>query len=323
MALLLTRRDVEGLLDLSSAIEVTLEAFKEQSAGAVSALSPRMLLTPNGALRIVSGALLDSQRMGVRAGPAMGYSDMSGGERMVALLYETEGGELLSVMSFPFGTLRTGATVGLATRFLARHDAHVVGMIGTGRNALSLLTAVCQLRPIEQVRVFSRNPERRTEFARRAQAALGKPVAAVGATAEATLGADIVCVATDSLTPVLNAEQLPAGVFVATMGRPSEIDPSVYLAANMIVVGSKKHEQEYFDSDRFPHRLLELVKAGQLEWTSVCEMGELAAGRAPQRASAEQTIVFKESQGGFGDVAFANYIYNEARKRGLGQEIDL
>jgi len=68
---------------------------------------------------------------------------------------------------------------------------------------------------------------------------------------------------------------------------------------------------------------LELVKAGQLEWTSVCEMGELAAGRAPQRASAEQTIVFKESQGGFGDVAFANYIYNEARKRGLGQEIDL
>jgi alanine dehydrogenase len=324
MSLLLTRQDVEGLLDLDGAMEATLQAFREQAAGKVNALAPRMLSTPRGALRIVSGALLDSQRMGVRVGPAAGYNDPAGEDtRMVALLYDSESGDLLSVMAYAFGTLRTGATVGLATRWFAREDARVLAMVGTGRNALSLIRAVCRVRPIEQVRVFSRNPDRRADFARRTEAALGKPVQAAGLTEEATLGADIVCVATDSLTPVLHAGQLSPGVFLTTMGRPSEIDPSVYLAAGAIVVGHRKHEQEYYDQGRYPHQLVELTRAGKLRWEDIHEMGDVAVGKAPKRTSAGQTIVFKESQGGFGDMAFADYVYAEARRRGLGQEVAL
>jgi ornithine cyclodeaminase len=322
MALLLTRRDVEGLLDMDGAIEATLHAFKSQAAGAVSALPPRMLTAPRGALRIVSGALLDSQRMGIRVGPAAGYNDPASEDtRMVAVLYDTESGDLLSVMSYSFGTLRTGATVGLATRFFAREDSRVLAQIGAGRNALSLIRAVCHVRPIEEIRVFRRDAGRLAAFVERASAALGRPVRAVGSTEEASLGADVVCVATDSREPVIRQDQLSPGVFLATMGRPSEIDPSIYLAADQVVVGHKQHEQEYWDQ-RYAHQIVELVKAGKLSWDSgIVEIADVAADKAPQRTSPGQTIVFKESQGGFGDIAFAAHVYAEARRRGLGQEV--
>src|SRR5579862_94016 len=168
MALLLTRSEVADLLDLDSAMAATEEAFREQSDDAVAALAPSMLPTRRGALRIVSGALLNSRRMGVRAGPAAGYLEHPSGERMQAFLYDSETGDLLCVMAYTFGTLRTGATVGVATRLLAREDAHVAAMLGTGRNAISLLRAVCHVRPIEHVRVYSRDTQHRTDFAERA-----------------------------------------------------------------------------------------------------------------------------------------------------------
>ncbi|HEX6512225.1 MAG TPA: ornithine cyclodeaminase family protein [Chloroflexota bacterium] len=320
----MSAEEVGPLLDLEGAIEVTAQALREQAADGVAALAASMLPTRKGMLRIVTGALLDSRRMGVRFGPAIGYTDRSGVEKMLAALYDSESGELLSVMGYPFGTLRTGAAVGLAARVLAREDARVAGMLGTGRNALGLLRAVCHVRPIEHVRAYSRDPAHREGFAKRAEAELGRPVEAVANTEAASREADVLCVATNSLEPVVRADQLSPGVLVATMGRPSEIDPSVYLAANRVVVGNKKQEENYFDAKSYPHQLLRLAQSGKLDWaTGVLEMCDIVAGRAPGRTSAEEIIVFKESQGGFGDVAFCNHVYEEARRRGLGREVTL
>jgi alanine dehydrogenase len=322
--LYLNRRDVEGLLDLDAAMDLTEQAFREQAAGAISAMAPRHLEGGGRAIRIVMGGLLQTRRFGLRAGPAVGFPPGASGRGTVALLWEAATGELLSIMAYTFGTLRTGASVGLATRLLAREDARMAAMLGTGNNALSLLQAVCHVRPIEQVRVYSRDADRRAQFAERAQASLGVPVEAVAATEAATKGADVVCVATSSLTPVVTAEQLSPGVLVATMGRPSEIDPSIYLGAGRVVVTNKQHEQEYLDLKSYPHQLLKLVQAGQIDWaTGVYEMSEIVAGRLPGRASAEETIVFKESAGGYGDVGFCNYVYDQGRRRGLGVDLEL
>src|SRR5262249_29642282 len=159
-------------------------------------------------------------------------------------LYDAESGDLLCIMGYPFATLRTGATVGVATDLLARPDACEVGMIGTGRNALSLLEAARQVRPVERIRVFSRNAERRAPFPEEPQSALGVPVDPAADAPAALRDAAIVYVATDSLTPALHADWLATGAFVASMGRPSELDPSVYLAAARVVVGHRKHEEE-------------------------------------------------------------------------------
>lgn len=324
MPLLLSRADVEGLLDLDSAMEATLQAFREQAADAIAALAPRHLEGRGHHIRIVFGGVLDSGYFGIRAGPAVGFPPGASGRSTVALLWDATSGDLLSIMAYPFGTLRTGASIGVATRLFARQDAHVAAMLGTGRNALSLLRAVCHVRPIEQVRVYSRDAQHRTEFASRAQAALGIPVEATDSTAAATIGADVACVATSSLTPVVSADQLSPGVFLATMGRPSEIDPSIYLAADRIFVTHKEHEQEYLDIKNYPHQLLRLAQAGSIDWASgVREVCEAVVGTVPARSADGETIVFKESAGGYGDVAFCAHVYREARSRGLGQEIDL
>ncbi|HEY7062294.1 MAG TPA: hypothetical protein VII06_12510 [Chloroflexota bacterium] len=322
MTLLLTQSDVAGLLDLPQAMEATRQALREQAAEAVVAVPPRHINVARGAFRIVSGALLESQRVGVRLGPALGFTDPAGGDRAVALLYDAASGDLLSVMAYPFGRLRTGATLGVATDLLARADARTVGMIGSGRNALSLLRAACAVRPIERIRVYSRTPDHRQAFAAQARQALGIPVEAVAEAPAATREAAIVYTATDSLTPVLEAAWLAPGAFIGSMGRPSEIDPSVYLAAARIVVGHRKHEEEYFDVGRYPHQLLKLIEAGRLAWSAIPELCELVGGRAARRTAPDELIIFKESQGGFGDVAFAAWAYERARERGVGREWD-
>lgn len=320
MTLLLSRADVEAILPLSEAIALTREALLEQAAGTAVAVPPRHVAVGNGgALRIVAGALLGADRMGVRVGPAAALAS----SRATALLYDATSGDLLSVMAYPFGTVRTGAAIGLATRVLAREDARQLAMIGTGRNALSLIEAVCAVRPIEAVRVYSRTPERRERLAREAAERTGRAARAAESSAEAVRGADVVCVATDSATPVIERAALADGAFVATMGRPSEMDPDVYRAADLIVVGHRRHEEQYFDVGQYRHRLLELVKSGELSWDGIHELSEIVAGQVPGRTSPSQTIVFKESQGGFGDIAFADYVYQEARRQGRGQEVQV
>ncbi|NIO12128.1 MAG: hypothetical protein GTO40_30540 [Deltaproteobacteria bacterium] len=316
MTLLLSRAEVESLLNLEQAMTLTMEALREQAAGGVVALPPKHVRVPNGALRIVGGALVQSQRMGVRVGTAEQFA--GGGN--TAVLFDSESGNLLSIMDFPFGTVRTGATIGVATKYLARAESRLVGMIGTGRNALSLLEAACRVRPIERIRVYSRSSERRATFAREVQRILSKSVESVGSIEAAARGADIVYVATDSLTPVLHADWVPPGAFVVCMGRPSEIDPSVYLSSDRIVVGHKGHEQGYQGIGRFPHTLVELVEKGQLEWESIHELCDVVVGRAPARTSAKEIITFRESGGGYGDLAFASWLYEQAREKGMGQE---
>jgi alanine dehydrogenase len=317
MALVLLRDEVEALLDLDQAMALAAEAMAEDAAGRVVAIPPRHDDVPGGVLRTVSGAMLGDRQLGVRLGLINGLSSPS-----VGLLYDLAAGDLLAVMAHPFGRLRTGAVMGVALRLLAREDARVVGLLGTGANALSLLQAACHVRPVERVSAYSRNPERRARFAATATAALGVPVEAVAAPAAATQDADVVYVATDSPEPVIHADDVAPGTLVASMGEHSELDPLVYLAADLVVVGTKAHEEHFFKVGAVRHQLLELVVGGQLAWNAVRELGEVIAGQAPGRTSAGQTIVFKESQGGFIDTAYASWVYAQARARGLGREWD-
>ena len=90
------------------------------------------------------------------------------------------------------------------------------------------------------------------------------------------------------------------------------------------MVGNKEQEGGYFDMKNYTHQLLKLVQEGKLDWAKgVTEMCDVVAGRAQGRTSKDQLIVFKESQGGFGDVAFANHVYEQAKQRGLGREVPL
>lgn len=316
MVLILSAAEVEPLLDMAKAVSLTEDVFAEFGRGRVSVHAPFHLNVDKGALRVVSGALMDTARMGVRLSPTRGPANGH-----LAVLYDTDGA-LLSVMAYPFGTLRTGATVAVSLKHMARENARRAGLIGTGTNALSLLRGAIAVRDIREFLVYSRDAERRRRFCEEASAALGLPVRPVDALREAMSGMDIVLTSTSNREPLFPFEWLDKGTHLSSMGPISELDRDVLMKADRLVVTSKDHEENYYIKTP-PFPLVELIAAGKMSWDDVVELGDVMTGRVPGRASADEVTVFHESQGGFGDVRFAVCVYEEARRRGLGQEISL
>jgi alanine dehydrogenase len=320
MPLLLSRDEIKSLLNLSKAIELTEAVFREQAEGAIVARAPYHIpVGDDRALRVVSGALLGSRRMGVRLGPSRG---LGGGEKMYALLFDTDSGELLSFMGFPFGTLRTAAHVALAAKHMARQDSRRLGLFGVGRNALGILDALCFVREIKEIFVSSRDVERRKRFCADAGRRLGIDVRPVDNAEEAVRGMDVVLTATNSLTPICPEAWVEAGTHISSMGKPTELSRGLHLRADRIVVGSQEQERNYNDrSAALP--LVELVAEGKLSWSRIPELGEVVTGGAAGRTSSDEINIFRESQGGYGDIIFAAWLYEEAKKRGFGKEMAL
>ncbi len=320
MPLLLNRDELKPLIDLKKAIELIEDSHRQQAQGLIVPHAPYHIpVGGNRGLRVVSGAVLGSNRVGVRLGPNSG---LGGGDKMYALLFDTESGELLSFMGFPFGTLRTAAVVAIAAKHMARQDAQSLGLFGVGRNALGILKALLTVRSIKEIFVSSRDVQRRLNFCVEAAQLLGIKVSPVEKPEQAVRGMDVVLTATNSLSPIFPEEWVEPGTHVSSMGKPTELSRGLHLKANRIVVGSQEQERNYGDrSAALP--LVELTAAGKLSWSRIPELGELVTGQVTGRADRDEINIFRESQGGYGDMALAAWLFEEALRRGLGKEMAL
>ncbi len=310
MAILLRRAEIDNLMDLRQAMAVLEKTYNGQAEGQVSAVPPLRLM--DRGIRLVAGALPAEDRVGLRL-------SVTGGGAL-ALLFEMSSGNLLAIMGYPFSSLRIGATVGLALERLARPGARSGALIGSGQNAIALVEAAVSLRPIEQIAVYSRNPDRRESFAQRATRSLGVSVQAVSSPQEALEKAEIVLVCTNSPEPALLGKWLRPGLSVFSAGRPNELDDEVYLRAGLIVVSSKVHESGYYDT-KLDQPLIRLAREGMVEWDRVAELGQLVAGKVSAPPVSDDIVVFRESQGGYSDVALAAWAYEQALEKGLGSNI--
>jgi alanine dehydrogenase len=312
MTLLLRRSEVADLLDLRQAMRVLQQTFREQADGRVKQVPPLRFM--NRGMRMVVGGLEAQNKNGLRV-------SVTGGES-VALLFEISSGDLLAVMGYPFSNLRISATVGLAVDRLSSPNANSVALIGSGRLAMPILEPAVAVRRLTRVFVYSRNPENRESFARRAIEKLKLPVAAADSPQAAIDQAEIVLVSTNSPVAALLGQWLRPGLSVFGVGRPNEFDDGVYLRSNLICVTSKTHELGYYDT-KLDQPLIRLVQQGRIFWDGVVEFGDLLVGKAPVPDVSYSLVVFRDSQGGYGDVALASWVYEEARKRGLGQQISM
>jgi ornithine cyclodeaminase/alanine dehydrogenase-like protein (mu-crystallin family) len=223
-------------------------------------------------------------------------------------------------MGYPFSNLRIGATVGLAIDRFADPKARTVAMIGSGRLATPVLEAAVGVRPIERILVYSRSSENREGFAKTASEKLKVPVLAVNSAQNAVAESDFVLVSTNSPAPAFLGAWLRPGLAIFGVGRPNEFDDDAYLRADLITVTSKTHELGYYDT-KLDQPLIRLSREGRIPWNSVVEFADIIAGKisAPDRSTS--VVIFRDSQGGYGDLALASWAYEEARRRGLGQEI--
>ncbi len=311
-ALYLNERDVMQVLTMPLALQAVETAFRELGEGRAQNQSRRRLRAGRGGLSIMAAA--------VPALGAMGYKAYGGGARMKVFLYSTESGQIIGVLDANrLGQMRTGAASGVATKYLAREDARVVGLVGAGFQARSQLEAIVAQRPIATVRVFSRTSERREAFAREMAAVLPLAVTPVTSVEEAVRGADIIVTATSAREPVLAGALLEPGQHVNAIGANSltrrELDEAAVARADVITVDSR--EQAAMECGD----LVFAIDRGLVQWEQVHELAAVVAGHHPGRRSASEITLF-ESQGlALEDVATAALVLAEARRQGLGQEL--
>lgn len=313
MALFLREDEIARLLRMEDVISAIEEAFRQHGLGkAVN--RPRQRATSGGTvLHVMSAAIPSMGVMGLKA-----YTSSRSGTRFLGMLYSTETGDLLAVMEADrLGQIRTGAATGVATKYLARPDVGTVGIIGTGWQARSQLTAVSKVRPVALVKCFSRDAQRRLAFAEEAIQELGAEVVAVDSAREAVEDAEIVITATTSRESVLQGEWLAPGMHINAIGSnwavKQEIDPEAVRRSHRIVVDDL--EQARLESGDLIHA----VDRGALDWELVSELGQLITGAAPGRSSPEEVTLF-ESQGiALEDVAAMKLAYARARAQGVGE----
>ena len=310
MTLLLRRSEVRPLLDLRRAMAVLEQTFREQANGKVKQVAPLRFM--NRGMRMVVGGLEAQDKNGLRV-------SVTGGDSM-ALLFEISSGKLISLMGYPFSNLRISATVGLAIDRFTDRQARTVAMIGSGRLAMTVLEPAVAVRPVERILVYSRSAEHRESFAQKTSERLKLPVGAVDSAEKAIGAADFVLVSTNAPAAAFLGKWLRRGLAVFGVGRPNEFDDETYLHANFICVTSKTHELDYYDT-KLDQPLIRLAQSGAIAWNSVAEFSDVVGGRVAPPENSDRTVVFRDSQGGYGDLALAACVYEEARRRGLGSEI--
>ena len=218
----------------------------------------------------------------------------------IVVLFRPETGEPLAILDGRLITeMRTGAVSAAATKALARADASVLAILGSGVQARSHLEALRLVRDLRDVRVWS--PHRAKEFA----AQFG--VAAADSAEDAVRGADVVVVATTSKTPVLRGEWLSPGAHVNAVGasRPDwrELDDELLSRSRIFVESREAASRESGD----------VIAAGRID----AEVGEVFAGKAPGRVSPEEITLFKSVGVAVEDLAAADLVYRAAvRKEG-------
>lgn len=306
MTVLLSRSEVEPLIDLRQAIQVLERTYLQQAEGRLDESAPLRVMGRQ--VRMVVGGLPVDDRVGIR------LSVGSGGGEALALLFSGSG-EPLAIMGYPFSELRLAATMALAIDRLAPRGVHRVCLIGSGRLAPHALRGSLAVRSIESVAVCSPTPAHREAFAQQQSSELGITVQPLASPEEALDGAEMVLVSTNSPEATLRGAWLQSEQSVFGCGRPNEFDDDVYLCAGTIVVSSKLHEQGYYDT-KLDRPLIRLAESGTLDWNNVAELGQVVAGQVQVR----QPVVFRESQGGCSDAALAVYAFEQALARGLGQE---
>jgi alanine dehydrogenase len=317
MKLYLSEQDVLACLTMAKAVELVDGAFHQLADGTAINHPRRRVILPTGAVLHYMAAGTP-EYFGLKA-----YSvHAKTGAHFEVLLYRSSDGMPLATLAANhLGQIRTGAASGVATKYLAREDAGIAAIIGSGFQAETQLEAVATVRKLRDVRVWSRKPERRTEFAKRCAAKFGLHVSAAETARECVEGAGVVVTATSSKVPVIEAAWIAPGTHVNGSGSnwaerrelPTEL---VFDKAAIVAVDSV--EVAKLESGDL---LIPLRDNSREEFPGV-ELSQIVAGKIPGRTSGNQITVFKSNGLAVEDIAVAGYVYEEALRRGLGEKRD-
>jgi alanine dehydrogenase len=347
MTLILSNADVDKLLTMPECIDVLEEAYVELVEGRGITRTRSDCITPTpyrpdavyglksmdgvcpklgiGAIRINSDIVTFPKkgnnivREKVPAAP---------GNRWVGLvlLFSVENGEPLAIL--PDGVMqrmRVGAANGLGVKYLARKNAEVVGILGSGWQAGSQLMAACAVRDIKLIRCFSPTRENREAFSRQMTEMLGVEVKPVDQPEDAIAGCDIAMCASSSLDTIFFEPWVEPGMHLSSIKRP-EIEMGALRKADRIVIHSNDEKPIHV----LTSELQNAEKAKDHGWSSVGDLDfatlptlpQLIVGRAKGRQSDTEVTCFMNNIGlGYQFAAAGAVVIRKAKAAGLGHEL--
>lgn len=311
-AIYLTEADATRLLDMHLAIDAVEEAFRRLAAGEASNVPRQRAKAPGIVLHSMSAA---APYLGLAGWKC--YTTTKQGGRFLVGLYDAQSGELAALIEADrLGQLRTGAVTGVAAEHMAPREAHEAGLFGAGHQAQTQLAALAAVRQLKQVFVYSRDENRRVDFADRMSDELQIEITPVDRPQEAAEDLPMVVAATNSSEPVFDGHWLAEGAFVAAVGSNwlsrAEIDAAVVRRADNIVCDSIeacRHEAGDF---------IDAVQKSIFDWSRAVELADVVAGRAVGRGSAESLTLFKSVGLALEDVALGGKLLELARREGIG-----
>ncbi len=318
--LYLNESDVKQLVRMSDVMDVVEKCFRAQGEGRAPNQPRRRVFVPKGTMHVMFGGMVDESEgyLGLKA-----YTTFPGiGVRFIFLLWDANTSEMLALMEANVqGQMRTGAASGVAAKYMARADASVAGLIGTGWQARAQLEALCCARDLQLVKVHSRSPEKREKFVRAMREKVDAELVAVESAREAVRGSQIVCTITTARAPVFDGKDLEPGTTVIAAGSNRitnrEVDDETFRRAARGRIATDNLEGAEFESGD----LAGAIRANVIQWGQVSEIGLIATGAMPGRASDEEVNLFLSQGVAIEDVALGAELYRRARARGVGAEL--
>jgi alanine dehydrogenase len=311
--LLISEEDVNELVTFRDVITVVEEGFKLLGSGNAVNLPRRRAIVPGAVLHVLQGVVLGNYGVaGLKT-----YLSTRHGTRFVVLLFDINSGELLSVIEADrLGQLRTGAASAVATKYMARKDSSVIGIVGSGTQARAQFEALIEVVNTKLVKVFSRSSEHAEEFARFIRSR-GFDAVIAGSYEEVCKGVDVLVTATSSKEPFIRGAYLSEGMHINAIGsnwaNRSELTPDAVLRADVIAVDDPAQAREEAG---------DLIMAGDAVWGRVVPLSDIVVEKVVGRRGDSAITIFKSLGIAIEDLVLAKLIYDRAMREGRGSEVE-
>jgi alanine dehydrogenase len=314
--LILNEADVRQLLTMDMALDAVEEALRTLALNEAQNVLRARTQTDSAMLHVMSASAKLLGAMGYKA-----YTTSRKGAQFHVGLFDGKTGDLSAILQADYlGQVRTGAASGIATKYLARPESATVGLFGAGKQARTQLEAICKVRKIKLVQVFSRTADRCKQFCAEMTKLCGCQIEPVAKAEDATRNKDIVITATTASDPVLFGDWLTEGTHMNVVGSnfisKVEIDAIAIQRSKLITVDSK--EQARLEAGDFHAALT----ANAFKWSEVREIGQVIVGHTPGRAAASDITLFKSVGIAIEDVATAAKVVALAKEQNVGKWID-
>lgn len=317
MPLLLTERDVTDLLTMREAMDAVESAFAALGSGDGTVNQPRSrFFLPHGVMHHMAAAIPGQGVMGTKT-----YTSYADGTRFWVMLFSSDNGELLAVIEANrLGQIRTGAATGVAAKYMALEGLTRASLLGAGWQAETQAEALLIARPhIVEVQVYSRHYVPRERFCQKMTRRLSVRFTPMDSAEAAVRTTQAIICATTARDPVLHADWIQPGDFIAAVGANRltmrEVEEAVVERAAIVAV------DDIIQAKSESAELLFAHERRKFSWESAIPLADIVGGHRPGRKTPEDITLFKSLGVAVEDIAVAAVVYEKAKAAGRGQTI--